>query len=268
MSEPFIMVPKHIAARTDLPAGAKLVYAAIMDRMGRNEECWPGWRRLARDCGICQETAGGYIARLEAVGLLVVVRQSRGRCNRYRLPAKSTGQTRAPGKTEHPEKHGRSTGQTRAEVLGKHGSNKTDPENKTHKGAQRAGDEAGDALGLAVLYRDLVLPGDRTCTPAGRAARNAEKLLKNRDATIEQLWAAVTNYAKALDAEDRPAGYRKAGGNFFGRDGVWREYLEPLSAEELQRLRNDQHRNGNRSGKGGAIIPPGDFSGREDAIAL
>ena len=262
MSEPFIMVPKHIAARTDLPAGAKLAFAAIMDRMGRNKECWPGVRRLAQDIGCDKSTAQRAVDKLEEAGLVEVERRDWPKTNRYRVRKMQTyakcGRTQdAEGRTQNADGDVR---ETRTE--------QDRPKKKTHKGAQRAGDEAGDALGLAVLYRDLVLPGDRTCTPAGRATRNAEKLLKNHGATVEQLTAAVTNYAKALDAEDRPAGYRKAGGNFFGRDGVWREYLEPLSAEELQRLRNDQHRNGNRSGKGGAIIPPGDFSGREDAIAL
>jgi len=45
----FPKFPKSLAARPDLPAATKLVYAALADRMGTNGHCWPGYDRLGRD---------------------------------------------------------------------------------------------------------------------------------------------------------------------------------------------------------------------------
>jgi len=142
------------------------------------------------------------------------------------------------------------------------------------RSARRAGtrrSEALEARQLAEAYRQKVQPGDRTCSPGGRAVRNVEALLRSRQATAESLMGCVEHYASAMEAEQTPPQYRKAGGNFFGRDGTWREWLEPLTQEELARRRDGTHRaNAARAGQNGpgrgGFVPPGDFSGRDDAV--
>lgn len=38
----FYKLPQDIAARSDLTASAKIVYAVIRDRIGQNGKSWPG----------------------------------------------------------------------------------------------------------------------------------------------------------------------------------------------------------------------------------
>jgi DNA-binding Lrp family transcriptional regulator len=89
-------LPVHVAKRTDLSPAAKLVYAAILDRIGDNHECWPGIRRLANDCGLSPTTVVEAARKLEAVGLLTVdhvTGNPGGRTNRYRFPERSDVRT-------------------------------------------------------------------------------------------------------------------------------------------------------------------------------
>ena len=50
-TEKFYKLPVEIAARKDLPSGAKVIWAVLSDRIGNNDSCWPGVRTIAGDTG-------------------------------------------------------------------------------------------------------------------------------------------------------------------------------------------------------------------------
>jgi len=74
-----------VLCRRDLSAPAKLIYAIIADRIGRNGFAWPGERRLALDSGMSRNTVRRALKALEAAGLLAVEHGTEGRPNLYRL---------------------------------------------------------------------------------------------------------------------------------------------------------------------------------------
>jgi len=80
-----LKIGKALAARTDLTSTAKLAHAAIVDRMGRNGQSWPGLPTLAEDIGVCRSTAQQAVLDLERAGLLMVERRA-GCVHHYRLP--------------------------------------------------------------------------------------------------------------------------------------------------------------------------------------
>ena len=104
MNEKFFKLPQDVAARLDLPPGAKVLFAAILDRIGDNGDCWPGMRKLADDTGLSKDAVIENVARLKQKKLLVVRRGLlRGRSrqsqsNRYSLP--SGRENRLVGKTD------------------------------------------------------------------------------------------------------------------------------------------------------------------------
>ena len=86
---PFVQLPKAILARADLTLASKVVYAVIVDKIGKNSDAWPGLRSLARELNM--STGGVYKAtrQLEKEGLLIVTRVGRNdalESNRYSLP--------------------------------------------------------------------------------------------------------------------------------------------------------------------------------------
>lgn len=85
----FYKMPADILARTDLHLTAKVVYCVIVDRMGRNGKCWPGVRRLAKDCAISAEGARRAIAQLaekKLINIDAAEDRKRGQSNHYSLP--------------------------------------------------------------------------------------------------------------------------------------------------------------------------------------
>lgn len=82
--QPFIIVTKEIAKRTDLTASAKLIYGSLADREGDNGYSWPGVRTIAKDVGMSKGAAQRGIAILEAKGLLIVTHGG-GKGNRYQV---------------------------------------------------------------------------------------------------------------------------------------------------------------------------------------
>ena len=75
-----------LAARRDLPPAAKIVFAVLAGRAGERGRCWPGFRRLAADCGVTDDCVEASIARLEGAGLVTVQRRANGQSNVYRFP--------------------------------------------------------------------------------------------------------------------------------------------------------------------------------------
>ena len=78
-----IRIPPAIAARADLTAVDKLVWAVIRAHQGANESAWPGVRLMAVEAGLGINAVVRAIRRLEDLGLLAVER-SRGRRSRYK----------------------------------------------------------------------------------------------------------------------------------------------------------------------------------------
>lgn len=84
----FAKIPHEILRRADLSASAKIVFAAIADRVGQNVDCWPGVTQIAADCGLDRTTVMLAVARLESIGALIVERPPGNpsqRPNRYRI---------------------------------------------------------------------------------------------------------------------------------------------------------------------------------------
>lgn len=92
----FVKMPVEILERTDLSPSAKLVYGALLDRIGGNGVAWPGVRKLAATCGLSPTTVQDSIRRLEASGLISVERSGGNPArasNRYRLCERSESGT-------------------------------------------------------------------------------------------------------------------------------------------------------------------------------
>ncbi len=81
-------IPHRLMARTDLSATAKLVWAAIVDRIGENDSAWPGIRTIAADVGMVEpRNVLPHIRALSAAGEIIVEKGGPGGANRYRLPS-------------------------------------------------------------------------------------------------------------------------------------------------------------------------------------
>jgi len=87
MTPRFFKLPVDMAAREDLPASAKLVYAAIVDRIGRNATTWAGVRTLAKDTAQDKSTVVEAVRRLAGAGLLICPAAERGKRRHLRLPS-------------------------------------------------------------------------------------------------------------------------------------------------------------------------------------
>jgi len=85
MAGDWIKLPRIILADKTLTASAKLVYAAILDRIGTNGRAWPGTRLLAQETGMDRKTVRLSIGQLESARFLAVERYGNGRRQYYRL---------------------------------------------------------------------------------------------------------------------------------------------------------------------------------------
>lgn len=86
MTELFFKLPQHIAARRDIRPTAKIVYAAILDRIGRNSKSWAGAARLGEDTGLHRETVLAAADQLAKAGLLAVRKGGLRVTNEYSIP--------------------------------------------------------------------------------------------------------------------------------------------------------------------------------------
>jgi hypothetical protein len=86
VAERFYKLPQDLAARTDLTATAKIVFAVIRDHFGENVGSWPGRPRLSRLCGVTLNSIVKAVADLKAAGLLAVEKRRSGQSNLYTLP--------------------------------------------------------------------------------------------------------------------------------------------------------------------------------------
>ena len=79
----YVCVPFWLLARPDIEAAHKLVYAAILNRLGNNEEAWPSQATIAKELGRCEDAIKDSIRILEQAGLLTI--RKVGAHNRYTL---------------------------------------------------------------------------------------------------------------------------------------------------------------------------------------
>jgi hypothetical protein len=191
VSATFYKLLQDLAARTDLLASDKLVYAILADRIGRNGKAWPGSRRLAHDSGMNRETVLESIGRLKAAGLLLVESRGRGRANLYRLAEQSGRETRPvsdlQANAKWPDSPTPGGRKTRPEAAGKSDHNQTDPLNQRGAASPPAskGPNNGELVALFIdLFRETVrepFTGDR-----GKLAGNLKRLAKlHGPATVE-----------------------------------------------------------------------------------
>lgn len=82
----FYRLPQNIMLRTDVKPSSKLVYMAIVDRIGNNGKSWPGVRRISRDCGLGRNTVIRAVEELSQLGLLCIEHQITGKSNHYTVP--------------------------------------------------------------------------------------------------------------------------------------------------------------------------------------
>lgn len=77
----FAGLPKSLMATPNavLPASAKLVFAAIVERFGDNGHSWPGFGTIARDTGLSRRRAVDAVNRLARLGLIMVSPPAPGR---------------------------------------------------------------------------------------------------------------------------------------------------------------------------------------------
>ncbi len=108
----FYKLPVEIACRRDLPASAKLIFAIIADRIGANNDCWPGIRSLAQDSGLNVSTVVECLRVLEAKRIAIIDHRGSGRTNHYQLADKSAWKIQARGKSKRTENPIRALGKT------------------------------------------------------------------------------------------------------------------------------------------------------------
>lgn len=83
----FIVAPESILKTPGLSATAKLVYALLRFRQGKNKCCWPGLESIAADLGVSRSAAIRAVAGLEVAGL-ITVEGGRRRSSIYRIREK------------------------------------------------------------------------------------------------------------------------------------------------------------------------------------
>lgn len=297
-------------ARPDLTATAKVVYVALAGHLNNGDQwVWPSVPTLARRSGSGRRAVQISLRHLTETGLisevgcsdLGTVKYCFQPADRWRGAQNLRGRKICGGANYAPAHKTHEGGANCAPELlqgtspdpppispppvsaghaeasdaasGPDGTPRETSRKRTGTGPRKSAASPA-AVAVAEAYRRLVQPGDRTCSPAGRACRHIDALLRSRQATAEALTACVANYAAAMEAEGTPPQYRKVGGNFFGREGVWREWTEPLTPEELRRRRDERNAHNARNARGqgngrpgsGGFHAPGDFAGRTDAV--
>ena len=81
----YVGIPKSLMAVPNkiLPASAKLVYGAIIERFGENDHAWPGFGKIAKDTGLCRRQVIHSVKLLSTVGLLVIDQTDNHQSNTY-----------------------------------------------------------------------------------------------------------------------------------------------------------------------------------------
>src|ERR1700692_1689274 len=72
------VVPRSLAALTDVNAGAKLLFAVLAGIYGSGGKCNPSIKYLARPLGVSEDCAGRGLAELGTKGLIRSIRRGPG----------------------------------------------------------------------------------------------------------------------------------------------------------------------------------------------
>lgn len=129
MSELFYKLPQDIAARKDLRASDKIVFAVIVDCLGKNDKCWPGKLTLMQKTGLSGQTVCDAIGRLETAGVLQVDRRGKGKSNHYQtspeIRPESSPESRPVQKVDQSKNQTTTSPESRPEVVQKLDTNQT-----------------------------------------------------------------------------------------------------------------------------------------------
>jgi hypothetical protein len=88
MSVSFAKFPIAILMAKDLSPQARIVWAYLRYRQGRNKTSWPSLETIGRDLGFSKSSAGRAVAELELAGLMTIIRpaeKGRGHYSRYEI---------------------------------------------------------------------------------------------------------------------------------------------------------------------------------------
>jgi hypothetical protein len=89
----FTQVPNHILVSAKISPGAKLAYAMMLSYAWKDNFCFPGQERLAKDMGSGLRSVVRYVQELEKAGCLKIVRRGLGKPNLYELSLTSRKST-------------------------------------------------------------------------------------------------------------------------------------------------------------------------------
>jgi hypothetical protein len=81
----FVSFPRSVLLAATLSAGARLLYAILMDFAWQKAQAWPGQERLCELMGVSEKTLRMYLQELYAAKLLSAKRRGRGLTNIYHL---------------------------------------------------------------------------------------------------------------------------------------------------------------------------------------
>jgi len=181
----FAKLPHAVMARRDLTMTAKVVYAAVADRIGAHGKAWPSLRRIASDVGGDVKTIIRAIAALRAAGLLIIESGGPGKSNAYRLMG--VGEMPALAKCQRSQNANSGVGKMPTRALAKCQRNQTQPDqlNQTH--AARPGDALWNVV-REVFGLTPATKADRS--RIGRIVRD----LKVKGGTPDELRIRVARY--------------------------------------------------------------------------
>lgn len=248
VSETFAKIPHWLLWRTDLSASAKLVYAAIADRVGGNGSAWPGVRRLASDCGLGVTTVCEAVTALKSAGLLMVETGSERRTNNYKLTKRTESGRTDSGRTES-ERSARIPVRSRTDSEAQ-----PDPLNQTHEPdllfrgdttkqpnpARKQKASESDAARIYAAYPRKVARAD-----AVKEIQKALEVVGKRDGMMqpaEWLLGRVTEYAAARVGQEEkftphPATWFRKG-RYDDDPATWKQSNRPTYAGNGRMNRN------------------------------
>lgn len=151
----FYQIPFELAHRKDLTSTDKIVLAAIVDRIGKNTQCWPGMRTIADDVGVDKSTVVIAIEHLEKTGDLIVKRTGKGKRNYYSLAENSVRKSRTVGKGGCTKNAYTGVRETLTEPYVKPVLNQTDQYNQTNSKTQKISFDSnrGEFIGISDAHR-------------------------------------------------------------------------------------------------------------------
>lgn len=79
----FAPVPNWLAVRTEISQGAKLCYAVLMMRAGRDGSCWPSTNTLGEDLGVTGRQVKTYLKNLRECALIETEKRGMNESNNY-----------------------------------------------------------------------------------------------------------------------------------------------------------------------------------------